>query len=104
MISIEDSTRLAGLLGLSADQVRSVVFLTLSTLKRLCVGALAMAFGVSRDVVSCGLLKLRTPEFDRFRKAAPAMFYELTRAFPQPLLDHRLAELLGMAVPNEVHI
>jgi len=45
LISIDDAGRLAGLLGLLADPVRSRVLFALSTVERLCVGDLALAVG-----------------------------------------------------------
>lgn len=102
LITTEDAGRLAGLLGLLADPVRSRVLFALATVERLCVGDLALALDVSHDAVSYGLRMLRTAGLVKFRKEGRVVFYELAPAFPHPLLEHCLRELLGMAVPKDV--
>ena len=60
LISCDDAGRLAGLLGLIADPVRSRLLFALSSVERLCVGDLALALEVTDDAVSYGLRMLRT--------------------------------------------
>jgi DNA-binding transcriptional ArsR family regulator len=100
LISIDDAGRLAGLLGLLADPVRSRVLFALSTVERLCVGDLAMALGATEDAVSYGLRMLRTAGLVTFRKEGRVVFYSLAPNFPHPLLEHCLRELLRIAAPN----
>jgi len=100
LISIDDAGRLAGLLGLLADPVRSRVLFALSTVERLCVGDLALALGVTEDAVSYGLRMLRTAGLVTFRKEGRVVFYSLAPTFPHQLLDHCLRELLSIATPD----
>jgi ArsR family transcriptional regulator, lead/cadmium/zinc/bismuth-responsive transcriptional repressor len=99
LISAEDAGRLAGLLGLLADPVRSRVLFALSTVERLCVGDLALALGATEDAVSYGLRMLRTAGLVTFRKEGRVVFYSLAPSFPHPLLEHCLRELLRIATP-----
>jgi len=100
LISIDDAGRLAGLLGLLADPVRSRVLFALSTVERLCVGDLALALGVTEDAVSYGLRMLRTAGLVTFRKEGRVVFYSLAPSFPHQLLEHCLRELLSIATPD----
>ena len=100
LISVDDAGRLAGLLGLLADPVRSRVLFALSTIERLCVGDLALALGASEDAVSYGLRMLRTAGLVTFRKEGRVVFYSLAPTFPHPLLEHCLRELLHIATPS----
>ena len=99
MISVDDAGRLAGLLGLLADPVRTRVLFALSAVERLCVGDLALTLGVSEDAVSYGLRMLRTAGLVIFRKEGRVVFYSLAPSFPHPLLEHCLRELLAIAAP-----
>jgi DNA-binding transcriptional ArsR family regulator len=100
LISPDDAGRLAGLLGLLADPVRSRVLFALSAVERLCVGDLALALGASEDAVSYGLRMLRTAGLVTFRKEGRVVYYSLAPSFPHPLLEHCLRELLGIAAPD----
>jgi DNA-binding transcriptional ArsR family regulator len=100
LISVDDAGRLAGLLGLLADPVRSRVLFALSTVDRLCVGDLALALGVSEDAVSYGLRMLRTAGLVVFRKEGRVVFYSLAPTFPHQLLEHCLGQLLSIAAPE----
>jgi DNA-binding transcriptional ArsR family regulator len=100
LISVDDAGRLAGLLGLLADPVRSRVLFALSTVERLCVGDLALALGVTEDAVSYGLRMLRTAGLVVFRKEGRVVFYSLAPTFPHQLLEHCLRELLKIAAPE----
>jgi ArsR family transcriptional regulator, lead/cadmium/zinc/bismuth-responsive transcriptional repressor len=101
LISADDAGRLAGLLGLLADPVRSRVLFALSTVERLCVGDLALALGATEDAVSYGLRILRTAALVTFRKEGRTVYYSLAPTFPHPLLEHCLRELLRIAAPRE---
>ena len=100
LISVDDAGRLAGLLGLLADPVRSRVLFALSAVERLCVGDLALALGVTEDAVSYGLRMLRTAGLVVFRKEGRVVFYSLAPTFPHQLLEHCLRELLRIAAPE----
>ena len=100
MISVDDAGRLAGLLGLLADPVRSRVLFALSSVERLCVGDLALALGATEDAVSYGLRMLRTAGLVVFRKEGRVVYYSLAPSFPHPLLEHCLRELLRIAAPS----
>lgn len=101
LISADDAGRLAGLLGLLADPVRSRVLFALSAVERLCVGDLALALGATEDAVSYGLRMLRTAGLVTFRKEGRVVFYSLAPDFPHPLLEHCLRELLRIAAPRD---
>jgi DNA-binding transcriptional ArsR family regulator len=101
LISVDDAGRLAGLLGLIADPVRSRVLFALASVQRLCVGDLALALEVSDDAVSYGLRLLRTAGLVTFRKEGRVVYYSLAPSFPHPLLEHCLRQLLAIAAPND---
>jgi ArsR family transcriptional regulator, lead/cadmium/zinc/bismuth-responsive transcriptional repressor len=101
LISLDDAGRLAGLLGLIADPVRSRLLFALSSAERLCVGDLALALEVSDDAVSYGLRMLRTAGLVTFRKEGRVVYYCLAPSFPHPLLEHCLRQLLTVAVPGD---
>jgi DNA-binding transcriptional ArsR family regulator len=97
LLDTEDAGRLAGLLGLIQDPVRSRVLFALSAADELCVGDLAIALAVSEDSVSYALKLLRTAGLVRFRKHGRVVFYRLGDGFPHQLLEHCLRELLSIA-------
>jgi len=101
VISFDDAGRLAGLLGLIADPVRSRLLFALSSVERLCVGDLALALDVTDDAVSYGLRMLRTAGLVTFRKEGRVVYYSLAPGFPHPLLEHCLRQLLTVAVPED---
>ncbi|HYA68389.1 MAG TPA: metalloregulator ArsR/SmtB family transcription factor [Acidimicrobiales bacterium] len=101
LISVDEAGRLAGLLGLLADPVRSRILFALCGVERLCVSDLALALGATEDAVSYGLKMLRIAGLVTFRKEGRAVFYSLAPDFPHPLLEHCLRELLRIAVPAE---
>src|ERR1700722_15557310 len=101
LISPDDAGRLAGLLGLLADPVRSRILFALSTVERLCVGDLALVLGATEDAVSYGLRILRTAGLVTFHKEGRTVYYSLAPTFPHPLLEHCLRELLHIATPGE---
>ena len=101
VVSIEEAGRLAGLLGLLADPVRSRVLFALVAVDRLCVGDLALVLGVSEDSVSYGLKLLRTAGLVTFAKEGRVVYYSLAEAFPHPLLEHCLRELVAISAGQE---
>jgi len=96
-IDSNDAGRLAGLLGLIQDPVRSRVLFALSAADELCVGDLAIALDASDDAVSYALKLLRTAGLVQFRKQGRVVFYRLGDGFPHQLLEHCLRELLAIA-------
>lgn len=101
LITTDDAGRLAGLLGLIQDPVRSRVLFALSSADELCVGDLAIALAVSEDSVSYALKLLRTAGLVQFRKQGRVVYYRLGDGFPHQLLEHCLRELLTIAIRKE---
>lgn len=101
LIDTADAGRLAGLLGLIQDPVRSRVLFALSSADELCVGDLAIALDASEDAVSYALKLLRTAGLVQFRKQGRVVFYRLGAGFPHQLLEHCLRELLTIATRKE---
>ena len=100
LLSAEDAGRLAGLLGMLADPVRSRILFGLSAAGELCVGDLALALDVTEDQVSYALKMLRLAGLVSFRKDGRMVFYRLSDSFPHPLLEHCLHQLLTIAAPR----
>ena len=100
VVSVGDAGRLAGLLGMLADPVRSRILFALSAAGELCVGDLALALEVTEDQVSYALKMLRLAGLVSFRKDGRMVCYRLSDGFPHPLLEHCLRELLTIAVPD----
>jgi len=100
LLSVDDAGRLAGLLGMLADPVRSRILFALVAAQELCVGDLALALDVTEDQVSYGLKLLRTAGMVRFRKDGRIVFYRLSDQFPHQLLEHCLRQLLTIAAPD----
>ena len=101
LISVEDAGRLAELLALIADPVRSRLLFALSGVDRLCVGDLALALGITDDAASYGLRMLRMAGLVSPRKEGRVVYYGLARTFPHPLLEHCLRQLLRIAGPDD---
>jgi DNA-binding transcriptional ArsR family regulator len=99
VLSVADAGRLAGLLGMLADPVRSRILFALATVEELCVGDLALALDVTEDQVSYGLKMLRLAGLLSFRKDGRMVFYRLRDGFPHQLLEHCLRQLLTIAAP-----
>jgi DNA-binding transcriptional ArsR family regulator len=93
----EDAVRLASVLGLLADPVRSRILYAQDQVEELCVGDLAPALGTTEDAVSYGLRILRTAGLVHARKDGRVIFYRLATNFPEPLLEHCLRELVVMS-------
>jgi DNA-binding transcriptional ArsR family regulator len=100
VLTAEDAGRLAGLLGMLADPVRSRILFALVAAGELCVGDLALALDVTEDQVSYAVKMLRLAGLVSFRKDGRMVFYRLSDGFPHPLLEHCLRELLTIAVPE----
>jgi ArsR family transcriptional regulator, lead/cadmium/zinc/bismuth-responsive transcriptional repressor len=100
VLSIAEAGRLAGLLGMLADPVRSRVLFALVAAEELCVGDLALALEVTEDQVSYALKMLRLAGLVSFRKDGRMVFYRLSDGFPHPLLEHCLRQLLTIASPE----
>ena len=96
LIGMEDAGRLAGVLGLIADPVRSRILFALADVEELCVGDLALALEVKEDSISYGLRLLRTAGLVRFRREGRVIYYSLAEGFPRRLLQHCLNDLLGI--------
>ena len=60
ILPAEEAARLASLLSLMADPVRSRILYALDLVDELCVGDLALVLGTTEDAVSYGLRILRT--------------------------------------------
>jgi ArsR family transcriptional regulator, lead/cadmium/zinc/bismuth-responsive transcriptional repressor len=101
VLSVTDAGRLAGLLGMLADPVRSRILFALVTAEELCVGDLALALDVTEDQVSYGLKMLRLAGLVSFRRDGRVVFYRLSDGFPHPLLEHCLRQLLTIAAPPQ---
>src|ERR1700751_433230 len=99
-LSVGDAGRLAGLLGLLADPVRSRILFALVTAGELCVGDLALALDVTEDQVSYAVKMLRLAGLVNFRKDGRMVFYRPSYAFPPPLPEGCLRELLTIAAPG----
>ena len=97
LLSVADAGRLAGLLGMLADPVRSRILFALVTVEELCVGDLALALDVTEDQVSYGLKMLRLAGLVSFRQdgridllpAQRRLPAPAARALPAPAADHR---------------
>jgi DNA-binding transcriptional ArsR family regulator len=100
VLSADDAGRLAGLLGMLADPVRSRILFALSAATELCVGDLALALDATEDQVTYALKMLRLAGLVSFRKDGRMVCYRLSDGFPHPLLEHCLRELLTIAVPD----
>jgi ArsR family transcriptional regulator, lead/cadmium/zinc/bismuth-responsive transcriptional repressor len=100
VLSVDDAGRLAGLLGMLADPVRSRILFALSAATELCVGDLALALEVTEDKVSYALKMLRLAGLVAFRKDGRMVCYRLSDGFPHRMLEQCLRELLTIAVPE----
>ncbi|HUA27355.1 MAG TPA: metalloregulator ArsR/SmtB family transcription factor [Streptosporangiaceae bacterium] len=100
VLSEAEAGRLAGLLGMLADPVRSRILFALVTADELCVGDLALALDVTEDQVSYGLKMLRLASLVSFRREGRVIYYRLSDGFPHTLLEHCLRQLLSIADPE----
>ena len=100
VLGVEEAGRLAGLLGMLADPVRSRILFALSAAGELCVGDLALALEITEDQVSYALKMLRLAGLVGFRKDGRMSFYRLSGGFPHQLLEHCLRQLIAIASPE----
>lgn len=100
VLSEAEAGRLAGLLGMLADPVRSRILFALVTANELCVGDLALALDATEDQVSYGLKMLRLAGLVSFRRDGRVVYYRLSDGFPHQLLEHCLRQLLTIADPS----
>lgn len=100
VIDLDEAGRLAALLALLQDPVRSRALFALSSAEELCVGDLALALDVSEDSISYALRLLRTAGLVSFRKQGRVVFYRLADGFPHQLLEHCLRELLTITTKD----
>lgn len=93
-LSADDAGRLAALLSLLADPVRSRILYALDEVDELCVGDLALALDATEDAVGYGLKILRTAGLVATRKQGRVVFYRLAAGFPEPLRNHCFRQLV----------
>ena len=93
-LSADDAGRLAALLSLLADPVRSRVLYALDEVDELCVGDLALALDATEDAVGYGLKILRTAGLVATRKQGRVVYYRLAAGFPEPLRNHCFRQLV----------
>ena len=96
LISAEDASRLASLLGMMADPVRARILYALDTVDELCVGDLVLVLEASPDAVGYGLRMLRTAGLVENRRAGRVIYYRLADDFPTPLREHCLRRLVEL--------
>jgi DNA-binding transcriptional ArsR family regulator len=100
-LSAEDAGRLASLLSLLGEPLRSRILYVLDEVDELCVGDLALALEATEDAVSYALRILRTAGLVASRKQGRVVYYRLAPGFPQPLREHCFRELIAMTrVPD----
>jgi DNA-binding transcriptional ArsR family regulator len=92
--SLDDATRLTGLLSLIADPIRLRILYALDITEELCVGDLALALGANEDQVTYALRLLRTAGLVVTRKEGRVVFNRLAADFPAPLREHCLHQLV----------
>jgi DNA-binding transcriptional ArsR family regulator len=97
LMSADDAARLASLLSLLADPVRSRILYALDTVDELCVGDLALVLDASEDTVSYALRILRTAGLVTGRRRGRMVFYRLAYDFPAPLREHCLRRLVELS-------
>lgn len=97
LIDVEEAGRLAGLLGLLADPVRSRILYALDLVDELCVGDIALALDATEDSVGYALRLLRTAGLVRTRKQGRVVYYRLAEGFPEPLREHCLRSLVALS-------
>lgn len=93
-LSADDAGRLAALLSLLADPVRSRILYALDEVEELCVGDLALALNATEDAVGYGLKILRTAGLVATRRQGRVVYYRLAKGFPEPLRNHCFRQLV----------
>jgi DNA-binding transcriptional ArsR family regulator len=97
LLPADDATRLASLLSLLADPVRSRILYALDLVEELCVGDLALALDATEDAVTYALRILRTAGLVQNRRDGRVIFYRLADNFPEPFLEHCLRQLIQLS-------
>lgn len=97
LLGLQDTERLARLLGLLSDPVRVRVLFALVSVDELCVGDLALALGVTMDQSSYALKMLRSAGLVATRRDGRVIYYRLADGFPHQLLEHCLRQLLSIS-------
>jgi DNA-binding transcriptional ArsR family regulator len=97
VVSESEARRLADLLALVADPMRSRILMALGAVDALCVGDLAEVLDASEDAVSYALKLLRTAGLVTNRKDGRVVYYRLAEGFPHQLVEHCLRELLSIS-------
>jgi DNA-binding transcriptional ArsR family regulator len=95
------AARVARLLGLLADPVRSRVLYALDTVEELCVGDIALALDVTEDQTGYALRLLRRAGLVTTRKSGRIVYYRLADDFPVPLRDHCLRKLVELSYTRD---
>jgi DNA-binding transcriptional ArsR family regulator len=97
LLSADDASRLASLLGLLADPTWARILYALDLVEELCVGDLALALEASEDAIGYGLRLLRTGGLVTNRRAGRIVYYRLADDFPTPLREHCLRRLISLS-------
>jgi DNA-binding transcriptional ArsR family regulator len=97
VVSEAEARRLADLLALVADPMRSRILMALGSVDVLCVGDLADVLDASEDAVSYALKLLRTAGLVANRRDGRLVYYRLAEGFPHQLVEHCLRELLSIS-------
>lgn len=102
VLTRDEAERLATLLSVLSDQVRSRLLFALVSVEELCVGDLAIALGdVSEDQTSYALKTLRNAGLVQTRRDGRIINYRLADGFPHQLLEHCLRQLLTITEPGD---
>ena len=102
VLTRDEAERLATLLSVLSDQVRSRLLFALVSVDELCVGDLAIALGdVSEDQTSYALKTLRNAGLVQTRREGRIINYRLADGFPHQLLEHCLRQLLTITEPGD---
>jgi len=97
LLTAEEASRLAGLLGVIADPTRARILSALDVVDELCVGDIALALEATEDSVGYGLRVLRTAGLVTARKQGRIVYYRLSQGFPEPLRQHSLRALVELS-------
>lgn len=84
LLSPDDAARLASLLSVLADPIRSRVLYALDVVEELCMGDTALALEVNEDRTGYALRLLRTAGLVAHRKEGRVGYYRLADDFPNP--------------------
>ena len=96
LLGADDASRLASLLTILADPMRTRILYALDTVAELCVGDLVIVLDASPDAVGYALRMLRTAGLVVNRRAGRVIYYRLADDFPEPLREHCLRRLVEL--------